>query len=160
VHRGSRKTNPPRKLAHRRKRKFGKNREYCLIDRTASRKRDKEKALNSLSGFDCSQPSYSCLALLTPRACGAASLMPRCATHDVGHPILQSGFLIHGKGNWNNISRYKNSMLDELNGASGFIRFGSVNVEMLMGVWAPYIKKIWRFACFERVPIQSTIRSI
>jgi hypothetical protein len=34
---GSRKTDPPRKLAHRRKwkRKFGKSREYCLIDRTA-----------------------------------------------------------------------------------------------------------------------------
>jgi hypothetical protein len=37
VHGGSRKTDPPRKLAHRRKRKrkIGKNREYCLIDRTA-----------------------------------------------------------------------------------------------------------------------------
>jgi hypothetical protein len=37
VHGGSRKTNPPRKLAHRRKRKlkFGKSREHCLIDRTA-----------------------------------------------------------------------------------------------------------------------------
>jgi hypothetical protein len=35
VHGGSRKTDPPRKLAYRRKRKFGKNREYCLIDRTA-----------------------------------------------------------------------------------------------------------------------------
>jgi hypothetical protein len=37
VHDGSRKTDPPRKLAHRRKRKrkFGKSREYCLIDRTA-----------------------------------------------------------------------------------------------------------------------------
>jgi hypothetical protein len=41
VHGGSRKTDPPRKLAHRRKpnrnrkRKFGKSREYCLIDRTA-----------------------------------------------------------------------------------------------------------------------------
>jgi hypothetical protein len=37
VHSGSRKTNPPRKLAHRRKRKrkFGKTREYYLINRTA-----------------------------------------------------------------------------------------------------------------------------
>jgi hypothetical protein len=39
VHDGSRKTDPPRKLAHRRKRKqkrkFGKSREYCLIDTTA-----------------------------------------------------------------------------------------------------------------------------
>jgi hypothetical protein len=41
VHGGSRKTDHPRKLAHRRKRKwkwkrkFGKSREYCLIDRTA-----------------------------------------------------------------------------------------------------------------------------
>jgi hypothetical protein len=39
VHGGSRKTDPPRKLIHRqkrkRKRKFGKSREYCLIDRTA-----------------------------------------------------------------------------------------------------------------------------
>jgi hypothetical protein len=37
VHGGFRKTDPPRKLAHRRKgkRKFGKSREYCLIDRTA-----------------------------------------------------------------------------------------------------------------------------
>jgi hypothetical protein len=35
VHGGSRKTDPPRKLAHRRKRKFGKSREYSLIDRTA-----------------------------------------------------------------------------------------------------------------------------
>jgi hypothetical protein len=35
VHGGSRKIDPPRKLAHRRKRKFGKSREYCLIDRTA-----------------------------------------------------------------------------------------------------------------------------
>jgi hypothetical protein len=35
VHGGSRKTDPPRKLAHRQKRKFGKSREYCLIDRTA-----------------------------------------------------------------------------------------------------------------------------
>jgi hypothetical protein len=36
VHGGSRKTDPPQKLAHRRKRKrkFGKSREYCLIDRT------------------------------------------------------------------------------------------------------------------------------
>jgi hypothetical protein len=34
---GSRKTDPPRKLAHRRKRKFGKSREYCLIDRTTFR---------------------------------------------------------------------------------------------------------------------------
>jgi hypothetical protein len=25
--------------------------------------------------------------LLTPRACGTASLMGRCATPDVGHPI-------------------------------------------------------------------------
>jgi hypothetical protein len=34
---GSRKTDPPRKLAHRRKRKlkFGKSREYCLTDSTA-----------------------------------------------------------------------------------------------------------------------------
>jgi hypothetical protein len=34
---GSRKTDPPRKLAHRRKRKwdFGRSREYCLIDRIA-----------------------------------------------------------------------------------------------------------------------------
>jgi hypothetical protein len=32
---GSRKTNPPPKLAHRRKRKFGKSREYCFIDRIA-----------------------------------------------------------------------------------------------------------------------------
>jgi hypothetical protein len=31
---GSRKTDPPRKLAHRRKRKFGKSCEYYLIDRT------------------------------------------------------------------------------------------------------------------------------
>jgi hypothetical protein len=37
VHSGSRKIDPPRKLAHRRKgkRKFGKSREHCLIDRTA-----------------------------------------------------------------------------------------------------------------------------
>jgi hypothetical protein len=35
VHGGSWKTDPPRKLAHRRKRKFGKSREYCLINRTA-----------------------------------------------------------------------------------------------------------------------------
>jgi hypothetical protein len=36
VHGGSRKIDLPRKLAHRRKRKrkFGKSREYCLIDRT------------------------------------------------------------------------------------------------------------------------------
>jgi hypothetical protein len=34
VHSGSRKTDPPRKLAYRRKRKFGKSREYFLIDRT------------------------------------------------------------------------------------------------------------------------------
>jgi hypothetical protein len=27
------------------------------------------------------------VALLTPRACGAASLMARCATPDVEHPI-------------------------------------------------------------------------
>jgi hypothetical protein len=47
-----------------------------------------EKTLNSLSGFDYSQPSYSCLALFTPRACCAASLMARCATPDVGHRIL------------------------------------------------------------------------
>jgi hypothetical protein len=48
---------------------------------------DTERALNSLSGFDCKQPSSSCLALLTPRACGAASLMARCATPDVGQCI-------------------------------------------------------------------------
>jgi hypothetical protein len=35
VHGGSRKADPRRKLAHKRKRKFGKSREYCLIDRTA-----------------------------------------------------------------------------------------------------------------------------
>jgi hypothetical protein len=39
VHGGSRKTDPLRKLVHRRKRKrnrkFGKSREYCLINRTA-----------------------------------------------------------------------------------------------------------------------------
>jgi hypothetical protein len=37
VHGGSRKADPPRRLAHRRKpkRKFGKSREYYLIDRTA-----------------------------------------------------------------------------------------------------------------------------
>jgi hypothetical protein len=37
VYGGSRKTDPPRKLADRRKRKrkFGQSREYCLIDRTA-----------------------------------------------------------------------------------------------------------------------------
>jgi hypothetical protein len=35
VHSGFRKTDPPQKLAHRRKRKFSKIREYCLIDRTA-----------------------------------------------------------------------------------------------------------------------------
>jgi hypothetical protein len=37
VHDGSRKTDPPRKLEHRRKRKrkFGKSREYFLIDRNA-----------------------------------------------------------------------------------------------------------------------------
>jgi hypothetical protein len=51
-------------------------------------KGDREKVLNSLSGFDCSQASSICLALLTPPACGAASLMARCATPDVGHPIL------------------------------------------------------------------------
>jgi hypothetical protein len=50
-------------------------------------KEDREKNLNSLSGFDCSQPSYRCLALLTPRAFSAASLMARCVTPDVGHPI-------------------------------------------------------------------------
>jgi hypothetical protein len=52
-----------------------------------SRKGDREKALNSLSGFHCNQPFQICLALLTPQACGAASLMARCATPDVGHPI-------------------------------------------------------------------------
>jgi hypothetical protein len=37
VHGGSRETDPPRKLAHRRKRKrkFDKSREYCFIDKTA-----------------------------------------------------------------------------------------------------------------------------
>jgi hypothetical protein len=37
VHDGSRKTDPPRTLEHRRKRKrkFGKSREYWVIDRTA-----------------------------------------------------------------------------------------------------------------------------
>jgi hypothetical protein len=35
VHGGSRKINPPRTLAHRQKWKFGKSREYCLIDSTA-----------------------------------------------------------------------------------------------------------------------------
>jgi hypothetical protein len=50
-------------------------------------KGDREKALNSLLRFDCSQPSSSCLALLTLRACGAASLIARCATPDVGRPI-------------------------------------------------------------------------
>jgi hypothetical protein len=37
VHDGSRKTDLPRKLAHRgkRKRKFGKSHEYCLIDKIA-----------------------------------------------------------------------------------------------------------------------------
>jgi hypothetical protein len=50
-------------------------------------KGDREKALNSLLGFDCSQPSYNCLALLRPQACGAPSLMARCATPDVGHPL-------------------------------------------------------------------------
>jgi hypothetical protein len=35
MHGGCRKTDPPRKLAHRRKQKFGKNHECCLIDRTA-----------------------------------------------------------------------------------------------------------------------------
>jgi hypothetical protein len=37
VYGGSRKTDPPRKLAHRRKRKrkFDKSREYCLFDRIA-----------------------------------------------------------------------------------------------------------------------------
>jgi hypothetical protein len=35
VHSGSRKIDPPRKLAHKQKRKFGKSREYCLIDRAA-----------------------------------------------------------------------------------------------------------------------------
>jgi hypothetical protein len=37
VHGGSQKTDPQRKLTHRRKgtRKFGKSRDYCLIDRTA-----------------------------------------------------------------------------------------------------------------------------
>jgi hypothetical protein len=52
-------------------------------------KEDREKAVNSLLGFDCSQPSESCLALLTPRARGAASLMARCTTPDVGHLIRQ-----------------------------------------------------------------------
>jgi hypothetical protein len=56
--------------------------------------RDREKALNSLSGFDCSQPSESCLALLMPRGCGAASLMARCATPDVGHPISRTHLVI------------------------------------------------------------------
>jgi hypothetical protein len=39
VHGGSRKTDPPQKLAHRRnrERKFGNGREYCLIDKTAFR---------------------------------------------------------------------------------------------------------------------------
>jgi hypothetical protein len=50
-------------------------------------KGDREKVLNSLSGFDCTQPSSSYLALLTPRARGAASLMARFATPDVRHPI-------------------------------------------------------------------------
>jgi hypothetical protein len=35
VHGGSRKRDPPRKFAHRRKRKFSKSREYYFIDRTA-----------------------------------------------------------------------------------------------------------------------------
>jgi hypothetical protein len=34
VHSESRKTDPPRKLAHRQKQRFGKSREYCLIDKT------------------------------------------------------------------------------------------------------------------------------
>jgi hypothetical protein len=50
-------------------------------------KRGQEQALNSLSGFDCSQPSQSCPALLTRRECGTASHMARCATRDVGYPI-------------------------------------------------------------------------
>jgi hypothetical protein len=50
-------------------------------------KRGQGKVLNSLSGFDCIQPYSSCLDLLTPRACGAPSLMARCTTPDVGHPI-------------------------------------------------------------------------
>jgi hypothetical protein len=54
-------------------------------------KGDREKALNSLSGFDYSQPSESYFALLTPRACDAASLMARCATPDVKHPIYPPG---------------------------------------------------------------------
>jgi hypothetical protein len=33
MHGGSRKTDPPRKLTHRRKRKFGKSRQYYLIDK-------------------------------------------------------------------------------------------------------------------------------
>jgi hypothetical protein len=36
MHGRSRNPDSPRKLAHRRNRKFGKSREYCLIDRTAS----------------------------------------------------------------------------------------------------------------------------
>jgi hypothetical protein len=171
VHGGSRKTNSPRKLAHRRKRKrkrkFGKGREYCLIDRTefhiwrfgrggflsAGRlsvasifshrpvchsvlpnlpKRaykivvdgieshpfhpeieDDWRLVHQATDSKCPsltpffpkmgqgkgseqsirfwlQPTFlelPCIVLLTPRACGAASLMARCATPDVGHPI-------------------------------------------------------------------------
>jgi hypothetical protein len=36
----------------------------------------------------------------------------------------------------NNILRQKESTLDELKSASGFVSFGSVNVEMLMRAWA------------------------
>jgi hypothetical protein len=46
-------------------------------------KENMEKDLNSLSGFNCSQPFR--VALLTPPACGAASFMAFCATLDVGH---------------------------------------------------------------------------
>jgi hypothetical protein len=42
---------------------------------------------------------------------------------------------MNGCGDCNNLLRHKESTLDELNSASGFIRFGRVNVEMVMGAW-------------------------
>jgi hypothetical protein len=46
--------------------------------------------------------------------------------------LLSSEFLTNGRVDWNNVLRHEQNTLDEVNSASDFIRFGSVNVEIPM----------------------------
>jgi hypothetical protein len=97
VHGGSRKTNPPRKLAHRRKRKFGKSRESYLIDRTAFHRWSCGKggflSAGKLNAVNIVGHRRVCHNILPKRACEI--MMDGIERHSFHPEIEDDWFLVH-----------------------------------------------------------------